>query len=42
MTDFSCAYAHRSTSRERDSETGFEDGNDYFFARYNGSQTGRV
>jgi RHS repeat-associated protein len=41
MTDFSCAYAHRSTSRERDSETGFEDGNDYFFARYYGSQTGR-
>jgi RHS repeat-associated protein len=32
---------HHFTSKERDSETGFEDGNDYFFARYFGSETGR-
>lgn len=32
---------HHFTSKERDSETNFEDGNDYFMARYYGSETGR-
>ncbi|HEX4005473.1 MAG TPA: RHS repeat-associated core domain-containing protein [Acidobacteriaceae bacterium] len=32
---------HHFTSKERDSETGFASGNDYFLARYYGSQTGR-
>jgi RHS repeat-associated protein len=40
-TECSDGTEHHFTSKERDSETNFEDGNDYFLARYYGSETGR-